>query len=157
MRLIKHKFIISPEIQKHIASNDLQLLVTSGLPVLEDTAPFSPISNPKIVGQFLLFCGNPEIVQLGLNLVTREVRAIWPWAPPCFANSALSLYVDSIIAFAEGLPYDADEEGYPDNILGEADRLRHRIAQIDPPAIGDDTFWNELSWDVVNGEWSSED
>ena len=55
------------------------------------------------------------------------------------------------------LPYDADEEGYPDNILAQADGLRRRIARIDPSAIGDNTFWNEISWDVVNGEWSSED
>ena len=47
--------------------------------------------------------------------------------------------------------------GYPDNILAQADGLRRRIARIDPPAIGDNTFWNETSWDVINGEWSSED
>ena len=47
-------------------------------------------------------------MQLGLNVETGEVGAIWPWAPPCFANSSLSLYADSITAFAEGLPYDAD-------------------------------------------------
>lgn len=96
-------------------------------------------------------------MQLGLNVETGEVGAIWPWAPPCFANSSLSLYADSITVFAEGLPYDADEEEYPDNILAQADGLRRRIARIDPPAIGDNTFWNEISWDVVNGEWSSED
>lgn len=43
------------------------MLVSSGLPVLEDAAPFSPISNPKIVGQFLLLCGSPRVMQLGLN------------------------------------------------------------------------------------------
>ena len=53
-------------------------------------------------------------MQLGLNVETGEVGAIWPWAPPCFANSSLSLYADSITAFSEGLPYDVDEEGYPD-------------------------------------------
>ena len=96
-------------------------------------------------------------MQLGLNVETGEVGAIWRWAPPCVASTSLSLKAESIIAFAEGLPYDADEEGYPDNILAQADGLRRRIAQIDPPAIGDNTFWNEISWDVVNGEWSSED
>ena len=70
-----------------------------------------------------------------------------------------SFNADDVVdaAFAEGLPYDVDEEGYPDNILAQADGLRRRIAQIDPPALGDNTFWNEISWDVVNGEWSSED
>ena len=77
------------------------------------------------------------------TLKTGRKTSPWAWIP--------SLY------FAEGLPYDADEEGYPDNILAQADGLRRRIAQIDPPAIGDNTFWNEISWDVVNGEWSSED
>ena len=157
MHPTRHRFTIPPEIQGRIAGGDLRLLVSSGLPVLEDAAPFSPISNPKIVGQFLLLCGSPRVMQLGLNVETGEVGAIWPWAPPCFANSSPSLYADSINAFAEGLPYDADEEGYPDNILAQADGLRRRIARIDPPAIGDNTFWNEISWDVVNGEWSSED
>lgn len=157
MRPTRHRFTIPPEIQGRIAGGDLRLLVSSGLPVLEDAAPFSPISDPKIVGQFLLLCGSPRVMQLGLNVETGEVGVIWPWAPPCFANSSLSLYADSITAFAEGLPYDADEEGYPDNILAQADGLRRRIARIDPPAIGDNTFWNEISWDVVNGEWSSED
>ena len=157
MHPTRHRFTIPPEIQGRIAGGDLRLLVSSGLPVMEDAAPFSPISDPKIAGQFLLLCGSPRVVQLGLNVETGEVGAIWPWAPPCFANSSPSLYADSITVFAEGLPYDADEEGYPDNILAQADGLRRRIARIDPPAIGDSTFWNEISWDVVNGEWSSED
>ena len=100
MRLTRHRFTIPPEIQGRIAGGDLRLLVSSGLPVLEDAAPFSPIYNPKIVGQFLLLCGSPRVVQLGLNVETGEVVAIWPWAPPCFANSSLSLYADSITAFS---------------------------------------------------------
>ena len=67
MRPTRHRFTIPPEIQGRIAGGDLRLLVSSGLPVLEDAAPFSPISDPKIVGQFLLLCGSPRVMQLGLN------------------------------------------------------------------------------------------
>ena len=103
MHPTRHRFTIPPEIQGRIAGGDLRLLVSSGLPVMEDAAPFSPISNPKIVRQFLLLCGSPRVMQLGLNVETGEVGAIWPWAPPCFANSSPSLYADSINAFAEGV------------------------------------------------------
>ena len=82
MHLTRHRFTIPSETRGRISEEDLQLLVVSGLPVMEDTAPFLPISNPKIVGQFLLFCGKPEVVQLGLNVETGEAGAIWPWAPP---------------------------------------------------------------------------
>ena len=89
MRPTRHRFTIPPEIQGRIAGGDLRLLVSSGLPVLEDAAPFSPISDPKIVGQFLLLCGSPRVVQLGLNVETGEVGAIWPWAPPVAPGEGL--------------------------------------------------------------------
>lgn len=65
MRLTRHRFTIPPEIQGRIAGGDLRLLVSSGLPVLEDAAPFSPIYNPKIVGQFLLLCGKSKSSAIG--------------------------------------------------------------------------------------------
>ena len=80
MRPTRHRFTIPPEIQGRIAGGDLRLLVSSGLPVLEDAAPFSPISDPKIVGQFLLLCGSPRVMQLGLNVETGEVGAIGTWS-----------------------------------------------------------------------------
>ena len=89
MRPTRHRFTIPPEIQGRIAGGDLRLLVSSGLPVLEDAAPFSPISDPKIVGQFLLLCGSPRVMQLGLNVETGEVGAIWPRARrPAFSAAA---------------------------------------------------------------------
>ena len=78
MHPTRHRFTIPPKIQGRIAGGDLRLLVSSGLPVLEDAAPFSPISNPKIVGQFLLLCGSPRVMQLGLNVETGEVGPSGP-------------------------------------------------------------------------------
>ena len=308
MRPTRHRFTISPKIQGRIAGDDLRLLVSSGLPVMKDAAPFSPISDPKIVGQFLLLCGSPRVMQLGLNVETGEVGAIGTWsmangprkiegpppgpsrgprpafsaaacvpllmraAPGCatpphvahlsrlrqgpagrpsipkgvdegnvgmnvyvkcfeipdrlraslnpdecevlevdgvpfideygvfspldglridssgryllfceskidslvgidlvshhvveliapgwrpyFANSTLGQYVTSFRAFTAGLPYAPHDIAPDDDTLGAAaQQFRSTIKDIDPRAAEVNTMWDEVSWDIANGDW----
>ena len=60
MRPTRHRFTIPPEIQGRIAGGDLRLLVSSGLPVLEDAAPVgTPAPQP----------GRPDAVVNAMQLV----------------------------------------------------------------------------------------
>ena len=57
-------------------------------------------------------------------------------------------------AFTAGLPYAPHDAAPDDDSLGAAaQQFRSTIKSIDPRAAEGNTMWNEVSWDIANGDW----
>ena len=109
----------------------------------------------SMYGRYLLFCESGIDSLVGIDLVSHHViELLDPGRRPCFANSSLGQYVASFRAFTAGLPYTPHDTAPDDDTLGAAaQQFRSTIKDIDPRAAEGNTMWDEVSWDIANGDW----
>lgn len=146
MRIIRCRYEIADELESIIPRDIRRILCESGLPFLPGTGAFSRLEGLKLVngGAFIAFSdmayADRLVVDMDRGTVMRTHRF---GIPMTFVNSDLELYEASFLEFAGGLPYD-DPDAEPNLLEATAEDLRRRLAALDPPAIGDNTLWDEI-------------
>ena len=161
MRVIRCRYEIADELESIIPRDIRRILCESGLPFLPGTGAFSKLEGLEPVngGAFIAFSdmayADRLVVDIDQGTVMRTHRF---GIPMTFVNSDLELYEASFLEFAGGLPYDdPDPDAEPNLLEATAEDLRIRLAALDPPAIGDNTLWDEICWDITISDWTSED
>lgn len=161
MRVIRCRYEIADELESIIPRDIRRILCESGLPFLPGTGAFSkleglePVNDGAHVAFTDMAYADRLVVDMDQGTVMRTHRF---GIPMTFVNSDLELYEASFLEFAGGLPYDdPDPDAEPNPLEATAEDLRRRLAALDPPAIGDNTFWDEICWDITISDWTSED
>jgi len=158
----RSRYEIADEFESLIPRDIRQILCESGLPFLPGVGAFSKLENLEFTkdGTFIAFTDmaytDRLVVDTSLGVVMRTHKIDIPMT---FVNSDLKLYEASFLKFAEGLPYDdgPDPDIEPNPVEVAAEDLRRQLAEIDPPAIRENTFWDEICWDIAISNWTSDD
>ena len=161
MRILRRRYEIASELESIIPRDIRRILCESGLPFLPGTGAFSKLENLELVnsGTSIAFTDMAYTDRLVVDMDHGTVMRTHHFGiPMTFVNSDLELYEASFLEFAGGLPYDdPDPDAEPTPLETAAEDLRRRLAALDPPAIGDNTFWDEICWDIAISDWTSED
>lgn len=150
-------FEIPDRLRASLNPDECEVLEVDGVPFIDEYGVFSPLDGLRIdpSGRYLLFCESKIDSLVGIDLVSHHVvELIAPGWRPYFANSTLGQYVTSFRAFTAGLPYAPHDIAPDDDSLGAtAQQFRSTIKSIDPRAAEGNTMWDEVSWDIANGDW----
>ena len=150
-------FEIPDRLRASLNPDECEVLEVDGVPFIDEYGVFSPLDGLRIdpSGRYLLFCESGIDSLVGIDLMSHHViELLDPGRRPCFANSSLGQYVASFRAFTAGLPYAPHDIAPDDDSLGAAaQQFRSTIKSIDPRAAEGNTMWDEVSWDIANGDW----
>ena len=123
---------------------------------------YRPCIDPFWVGvderEILIFGRRGSLYGIGIDI---EGRVVSVFEHQCyhhvsFVNSSIVHFNDSVSWFSRRFPIHGHGMGIGDFDL-EAEELKNALSDIDSPCLGPDTFWDSIYWDVVFGEWCSEE
>jgi hypothetical protein len=161
MHVSRSRYEITNEFESLIPRDIRLILCESGLPFFPEVGAFSKLENLEFTkdGTFIAFTDmaytDRLVVDTSLGVVMHTHKI---GIPMTFVNSDLKSYEASFFKFVEGLPYDdPDPNIEPNTVEVAAENLRRQLAEIDPPAIGENTFWDEICWDIAVSNWTSDD
>lgn len=103
-----------------------------------------------------------EFIDVGTSSQTQicvscDDFSVWSFAygrSPWFVNSTYVLF-DEAMNMVESMQLDDAEVADMDGFARLGDSVRDALRAIDPDSVGDNTFWNELVWDIRVGNFGN--
>jgi hypothetical protein len=125
-------------------------------------------ASPTVVLTFgLLEIGRSGPAVIGVEPSTGRVHSVVAGGHPHLVNSSVDHFIEVARRVTGRFPFysaadqDAEVDTPPPSGCGVAHRagnaVRSIIAEVDPPAIAQGTFWGELVDDIRMGDYATED